>query len=49
MCATKTLAVPACAGERSPFVAAMMVIVGAFQDALAMRRAVQKSYQLYDE
>jgi hypothetical protein len=51
MCATKTSAitVPSAArGERSAFAMAMIAIV-AFQEALAMRRAAQKTYLLHDE
>ena len=58
MCATKTcmsaLPVPAAAFERrdrSAFTAMtmMVIIMGAFREALAMRRAAQKSFFLSDE
>ena len=56
MCATKSCAsaisVPGSTlGDRNrPALVAMMIaVVEAFQEALAMRRAVQKSYLLNDE
>ena len=55
MCATKTctsaIAIPALArgDERSAFATAMIVIVEAFQEALAMRRAAHKRFPLSDE
>ena len=56
MCANKTcasmLTVPAPTlgrWKRPTFVIAMIVIAEAFQDALAMRRAAQRSYFLGDE
>lgn len=56
MCATKTCAfvihVPASVlgdRKRSAFVMAATAIVEAFQEALAMRRAAQKTYLLNDE
>jgi hypothetical protein len=55
MCATKICAsaitIPASArgDERSAVVAAMSIIVEAFQEALAMRRAAQKRFPLGDE
>ncbi len=56
MCANNTctsaFTVPASAlarGNRSTFVMAMIAIAEAFQDALAMRRAAQRSCFLGDE
>ena len=56
MCATKTYAStitgPASLSDdrhRSTFVTVMTVIVEAFQEALAMRRAAQGKYLLNDE
>ena len=54
MCATKTCAsaitISASArGDRPAFVTAMIVIVGAFQEALAMRRTAQNRFHLSDE
>lgn len=56
MCATKTCAsaitVPALTygdRDRSAFVTAMITVVEAFQEALAMRRAAQSKYLLNDE
>ena len=55
MCATNTCAsaitisAPARGDERPAFVTAMIVIVEAFQEALAMRRTAQKRFHLSDE
>ena len=53
MCATTTAssvsAVPASNPGRSTFTTALLTIVGAFQEALAMRRAAQKRVFLGDE
>ena len=56
MCATQTCAsaitvLPSAQRERnaSAFVTAITVIVEAFQEALAMRRAAQTKYPLGDE
>ena len=50
--ATSMVAVPAFAldgGNRSAFTTAMIIIVEAFKEALAMRRAAAKSHLLFDE
>jgi|RhiMethySRZTD1v2_1073278.scaffolds.fasta_scaffold600959_3 hypothetical protein len=53
MCATNTSAItvpaPSLGDDRSAFVTAIIIVVEAFQEALAMRRAAQKKYPLSDE